>query len=60
MNLKEVKEKAKELGILPKTLKKAELIREIQKAENNHPCFGLAISSPCDQLNCLWRKDCIK
>ena len=59
MNLKEVKVKAKELGILPKTLKKAELIREIQKAENNHPCFGLAVD-PCDQVNCLWRKDCIK
>ena len=59
MNLKEVKEKAKELGILPKTLKKAELIREIQKAENNYPCFGLA-ANPCDQINCLWRKDCLK
>jgi hypothetical protein len=59
MNLKEIKVKAKELGILPKRLKKAELIREIQKAENNYPCFGLS-SDTCDQTNCLWHKDCIK
>ncbi|MDF2566117.1 MAG: hypothetical protein K0Q53_2521 [Massilibacillus sp.] len=59
MNLKEIKAKAKELGILPKTLKKAELIREIQKNENNYPCFGFSVDT-CDQTNCLWRKDCIK
>lgn len=59
MNLKEVKLMARSLGIVPRNMKKAELIQEIQKTESNQPCFGTAGDS-CDQSECLWRKDCLK
>ncbi len=59
MNLKEVKVMAKKLGIVPRSMKKAELIQTIQKAENNYPCFGTS-NGECDQETCLWRNDCIK
>jgi hypothetical protein len=39
-------------------LRKAELIRAIQLAECNSDCFGTA-EDYCDQLNCLFRKDCL-
>lgn len=59
MNLKEVKVMAKDLGISPKSLKKAELIQAIQQAENNPVCFGSAAGT-CEQKECLWFKDCVK
>lgn len=59
MTLKEIKEKAKVLGIQPKNFKKADLIREIQRVELNQPCFGSCQGS-CEQLACLWYKDCLK
>ena len=59
MELKELKEKAKILGIKPKKgLKKTDFIRSIQIAEGNFPCFGTA-KDYCDQLNCYFRKDCL-
>jgi hypothetical protein len=55
----QIKAKAKELGIKPGKMRKAELIREIQKAEGNFECFGTADNS-CDQMDCCWREDCIQ
>lgn len=59
MNMTQIKAKAKELGIKPGKMRKAELIREIQKAEGNFECFGTADNS-CDQMDCCWREDCIQ
>jgi len=59
MALKELKEKAKILGIKPKIgMKKIDLIHSIQSAEGNSPCFGTAKDS-CSQMNCCWRQDCL-
>ncbi|OGL45042.1 MAG: hypothetical protein A2W05_08535 [Candidatus Schekmanbacteria bacterium RBG_16_38_10] len=59
MTQKELKEKAKNLGIKPKIwLKKEVLIRAIQSAEGNSPCFGTA-KGYCDQLGCCFRDDCL-
>lgn len=59
MDLKEIKEKAKKLGIKPKIwMKKEELIRAIQTAEGNFPCFGTA-KDYCNQLGCCFRDDCL-
>jgi len=59
MALKELKEKAGNLGIKPKLgMKKAVLIRSIQTAEGNFPCFGTA-KDYCDQASCCWRADCL-
>ena len=58
MDMKAVKEKAKELGIEMKKMKKAEVIRSIQRKEGNFPCFETA-REYCDQLACAWRSACL-
>jgi hypothetical protein len=59
MTLKKIKEIAKEKGIKVGNMKKENIIRSIQRAEGNFDCFGTARSGVCDQMNCLWRKDCL-
>ncbi len=59
MTVKELQKKARTLSIKPDGLKKAQLIRVIQRAEGNLECFGAAIES-CDQADCLFRKDCLQ
>lgn len=58
MTVTEIKEMATKLGIKAGKMKKSDLIQEIQKAEGNFPCFGTA-TDYCDQLNCLFREDCL-
>jgi hypothetical protein len=57
MRMAEVKEKAKQLGIKPGRMRKAELIRAIQKAEGNIPCFQTDVDA-CGETGCCWRDDC--
>ena len=59
MTVKELQKMAKELAIKPAGLRKTALIKSIQKTEGNFDCFGTAISY-CDQMNCLFREDCLK
>lgn len=59
MKEKDIKEIAKKMGIRIGKMKKPELIRSIQTAEGNVPCYA-ARGHECDQINCLWREDCIK
>jgi hypothetical protein len=58
MKLEEIKEIAKQHGIKVGKLKKAELVRTIQLAERNDPCFETGHASDCGQAECLWRPDC--
>ncbi len=58
MTLKELRAMAKELNIHAGNLRKADLIKSIQRAEGNFDCFGTA-DDYCDQLNCLFRNDCL-
>lgn len=58
MNMTELKEKAKQLGVQAGKMTKGDLIRAIQKKEGNFPCFETA-KDYCDQLQCLWRKACL-
>ena len=59
MHLKEIKEKARKLGIKSKIgMKKEDLVRSIQTVEGNFPCFGTA-KDYCDQLGCCFRDDCL-
>lgn len=53
-----IKQKAKTLGIKMAKKSTPELIKSIQQAEGNFPCFQTAIGS-CSQQNCLWRGDCL-
>lgn len=59
MNINEVRKIAKNFGIKSQKMKKAELIRAIQRAEGNFDCFGSAKDGFCDQSNCLWFSDCM-
>ena len=58
MNITQVREKAKSLGIKAGKIQKAELIRQIQVSEGNFPCFGTA-KDYCDQTDCAFREDCL-
>lgn len=58
MKLVDIKEMAKQHGIKPGRMNKAELIRAIQLAEHNQPCFDTDAANNCGQDSCLWREDC--
>ncbi len=58
VKMETVKEKARIFGISPGKLKKAEIIKRIQEAEGNFPCFGTAVGG-CSQTDCIWREDCL-
>ena len=58
MKMEEIKEVAKNLGIKPGKMKKGDLIREIQKAEGNDPCYNSGRVDVCGQSQCAWRDDC--
>ena len=60
MTLKQVKDTAKTKGIKVGNMKKANIISSIQKTEGNFDCFGTASAGVCDQINCLWKVDCLK
>lgn len=59
MKVSEIKKRAKSLGVKVAKRKKAELIRAVQEAEGNFPCFGTA-QGYCEQQDCCWRDDCLK
>mgnify|MGYP001826822916 CR=1 FL=1 len=60
MNMYEIKEIAKSRGLIPGRLKKADLIRTMQREEGNESCFQTGQADVCDQDQCLWRSDCLK
>jgi hypothetical protein len=52
--------RAREMNLrLPRYSRKADVIRAIQQAEGNFPCYGTAVEGLCDQVRCLWRADCL-
>ncbi len=59
MKMQEIREIAKPLGIKTSRLSKINLVRAIQLAEGNFACFATATAGECDQLDCIWRGDCL-
>jgi hypothetical protein len=59
MKMQEITEIARRMGTMTGKMNKADLIRTIQRAEGNADCFALK-GHECDQINCLWREDCMK
>lgn len=56
--IKFIKKYAKDRGFkLPKIRKKEIFIHSIQSQEGNSPCYA---TRHCDNINCLWFKDCQK
>lgn len=58
MNIQEVRDIAVTYGIKPGKQNKTVLIKSIQRQEGNFDCFATAASGECDQMGCLWRRDC--
>jgi hypothetical protein len=58
MKFVELRDMARGMGIKAGRVSKAELIRSIQGAESNIPCFGTDRVRFCAEEGCLWRDDC--
>lgn len=58
MNMQEIRDLAKEFGIKTSRVSKVDLIKTIQLSEGNFSCFSSAVDGICDQLDCVWQKDC--
>ena len=58
MKIDEIKEIARRHGIKAGKVKKGDLVRSIQNAEGNSPCFASNSVAQCGQTCCLWREDC--
>ncbi len=59
MKLKDIRDKAQGLGVKSEGLKKADLIRAIQKAEGYNQCYG-TFGDGCVHVDCCFRSDCRK
>jgi len=40
-------------------MNKTDMVRLIQRAENNIPCFVTERAEYCNEHACLWRDDCL-
>ncbi len=58
MRVEEIREIARERGLKPGKMKKAELVRAMQDAEGNAACYETGKAGECGQEKCLWRDDC--
>lgn len=59
MKIQKIRSIAKEAGVNSARRSKGEIIRAIQEAEGNFPCFGTARDGFCDREDCMWREDCL-
>jgi hypothetical protein len=59
MTVRQLQDMARKLGIKRMVgVSKVDLIRQIQSAEGNWPCFRTA-EKTCDRSDCLWLGDCV-
>jgi hypothetical protein len=59
MKMSDIQAKAKKAGVKTGKKGKRDLIRAIQNAEGNSPCFQSDIAPVCGVMDCLWREDCV-
>jgi hypothetical protein len=59
MKIQKIRSIAKEMGVKSARMSKGEIIRAIQEAEGNFPCFGTARDGFCDREDCMWKADCL-
>ena len=58
MQMQQIRNKAKEMGLKTSRQSKLDLIRQIQVIEGNFECFATALDGICDRQDCIWREDC--
>lgn len=59
MKFQDIQKMAKAKGINSFGMRKTDLIRAIQRKENNPECYGTDRVEYCRELSCLWREECI-
>jgi hypothetical protein len=59
MKFQNIQKMAKSMKINTYRMKKVDMIRSIQREENNIPCFGTERIDSCHEEKCLWRTDCL-
>jgi hypothetical protein len=59
MKIQEIQVMAKSRRINTFRMKKTDMVRAIQRAENNMDCFYTPRVEYCGELLCLWREDCL-
>ena len=59
MKIQKIRSIAKEMGVKSARMSKGEIIRAIQEAEGNFPCFGTVREGFCDREDCMWKADCL-
>ena len=60
MNMREIRQMAREKGAMVGNMTKVDAVRMIQLTEGNFDCFAKAASGQCDQGECMFREDCLK
>ena len=58
MRFQQIREMAKGMGINTYRMKKPDVIRAIQQAENSIDCYATPRIEYCNEMRCLWRGDC--
>ena len=59
MKFNEIRNMAKGMSINTYGMKKTDVIKSIQRAENNIDCYATQRVDVCDEEACLWRNDCL-
>ena len=59
MKFQEIQKMAKGMGIKAHRMKKVDLIRTIQRQEDNIDCYATVRVEHCQEPTCLWRSDCV-
>lgn len=59
MNNQEINAVARRIGLTALRFNKTYVIHQIQSKEGNFACYASATQGVCDQLQCLWRQDCL-
>ncbi len=59
MKINDVRKIAKGMDINTYRMKKEDIIRAVQRAENNIVCFATERVGSCNEDKCLWRDDCL-
>jgi hypothetical protein len=60
MKIAELRRIARSKGIKSGQKTKVALIRALQRLEGYNDCFATSYVHQCNQMNCLWREDCLK
>jgi hypothetical protein len=59
MEFKEIRKMAKGMGVKTHRMKKTDVIRTIQREEQNFDCYATDRVHHCEEPTCLWRRDCL-